>query len=282
MAEQIYNLKIIECGSRMEIYKYQGYVTTGKESTNATGRGGKAELSEEQKANNKKDSRVKVLNEARNKIVRLISCNPDMQTFITITYKDNFQDLKKSKEHIRIFFKKLRVDYPNIKYLYVLEFQERGAIHYHILSNIKIDIPMCRSKKSQKQKDLENYFKKHYWSNRGFVDIRRLDIEGISNVAKYVSAYLVKDLLSIDLQGNKIYGYSKNLNKPKVTTIETKDNTMKYFKLEGYNLQYSNSYERVYINKEGKEVRSQVNYFDYLKENSNENWNINPNSKDRA
>lgn len=39
---KIYNTKIIESGERLEIYKYQGYITTGEKSNNSEGRRGKA------------------------------------------------------------------------------------------------------------------------------------------------------------------------------------------------------------------------------------------------
>lgn len=143
--------------------------------------------------------RRETLYKARNNIIRIISYNEDRQTFITLTYEDNMQDLKQSKKYINYFFKKLTKGYPGLKYVYVLEFQERGAIHYHILCSIQLTIKTGESNryKPKAQKELENYYRVNYWSNRGFVDIRNLESEGITNVAKYVSAYLVEDLGSI-------------------------------------------------------------------------------------
>lgn len=266
---KIYNTKIIESGERLEIYKYQGYITTGEKSNNSEGRRGKAELTKEQKEENTARRRKETLVTARNNIIRLISCNSnDLRLFITLTYKDNFQDLKKSKEHLKKFFKKLSQDYKNLKYVYVLEYQERGAIHYHILTNIEIDIKTSRSNelKTQEQKDLENYFRVHYWSSRGWVDIRALDTEGIKVISKYVSSYLVEDLFKLDLKGNRAYGYSKNLNKPIISTIESKLTIEDLIDLENYSLQYTSSYKRIYTDKTGMERESNVNYFDYLKE----------------
>lgn len=270
---KIYNTKIIESGDRLEIYKYQGYINTGVESNNKEGRRGKAEIGEEQKEDNKIRRRKETLTEARNDIIRLISCNKDLNVFITLTYKDNFQDIKKSKAHLRLFFKKLRQDHEALKYIYVLEFQERGAIHYHVLTNIKVDIETAGpgQRKKQQQKDLEIDYCRKYWSNRGFIDIRKLDQEGIRNVSKYVAAYLVKDLLEIDLKGNRVYGYSDNLNKPIITTLESKASIEELIDVDGYKLAYTSDYKRYYTDKTGHEVESKVNYYDYLRSGENEN-----------
>ena len=168
--------------------------------------------------------RRETLYKARNNIIRIISYNEDRQTFITLTYEDNMQDLKQSKKYINYFFKKLTKGYPGLKYVYVLEFQERGAIHYHILCSIQLTIKTGESNryKPKAQKELENYYRVNYWSNRGFVDIRNLESEGITNVAKYVSAYLVEDLLKLDLQGHRAYGYSLNINRPIIEKVDIK------------------------------------------------------------
>lgn len=265
---KIYNTKIIESGERLEVYRYQSYITVGEKSNNENGRKGKDSLSQEQKEENSSRRRKETLVNARNKIIRLISCNNDLRIFITLTYKDNFQDLKKSKEHLKKFFKKLQEDFKELKYVYVLEYQERGAIHYHILTNIDIGINTAKSNeyKSAAQKELENYYRVNYWSNRGWVDIRRLDAEGIKVVSKYVSSYLVEDLFNLDLQGCKAYGFSRNLNKPIISSIDSKMTIDDLIDLEGYNLKYTSSYKRIFTDKTGKERESNVNYFDYLKE----------------
>ena len=84
--------------------------------------------------------------------------------------------------------------------------------------------------------------------------------------SKYVSSYLVEDLFKLDLKGNRAYGYSKNLNKPIISTIESKLTIEDLIDLENYSLQYTSSYKRIYTDKTGMERESNVNYFDYLKE----------------
>ena len=263
--EKLYNEKVIISGNRVEIYKYKTYMRINKKANNKNGRkgnGGNGATDKKKKKINRKLS----LNRARNNIIRLCNSNTDLETFITLTYKDNYQDLGKSKEHISYFFKKLKKDYPDLKYIYVLEFQSRGAIHYHILCNIKIDEITPGKYKSDIHKQYERNFSKKYWSNRGFVDIRNLSKEGNTNAGKYVATYLVEDLFDLDLKGNRCYGYSNNLNKPIEIKNDTKRNIEDITKeYKDYDLTFSNCYQIRFVDKTGKERSSNVNYYDFYK-----------------
>lgn len=54
--------------------------------------------------------------------------------FITLTYEKDETDAKRSKQHLRAFIKRLVRAYPKAKmgFVWRMEFQERGAIHFHI------------------------------------------------------------------------------------------------------------------------------------------------------
>lgn len=258
--EKLYNFKMIESNNRVEVYAIHGTITEGGESKNIDGRRGNE--------GNSKDSnsrRKQTLNEARNNIIRLVGCNSDMKVFCTLTYKDNMQELEKSRKHLQYFFQKLHKDYKNLKYLWVMEYQDRGAIHFHILLNINLPINHINGRKSKDHKQIENEFNKKYW-NRGFIDLKVL--EDNYQAAKYIATYLVKDLLELDLEGYRVYSYSKNLNKPKVskmfipnTKVETVINIY-----QGYKVQYVNSYDIKYIDKAGNERIKKVNYYDLIRE----------------
>lgn len=259
--EKLYNFKIIESGDRVEVYAIHGTITEGGESKNTDGRKGNDGDSKDS------DSRRKqTLNEARNNIIRLVGCNSDMKVFCTLTYKNNMQDIKKSRKHLQYFFQKLHKEYNNLKYLWVMEYQDRGAIHFHILLNIQLPIKHINGRKSKDHKQIENDFNKKYW-NRGFIDLKAL--EDNYQAAKYIATYLVKDLLELDLEGYRVYSYSKNLNKPKVSKIfilDTKvESVIAIYK--DYKVQYVNSYDIHYTNKAGIEQIKKVNYYDFIKEN---------------
>ena len=113
---------------------------------------------------------------------------------------------------------------------------------------------------------VKNTFNKKYW-NYGFVDIRNLDQECNTNIALYVSCYIVKDLLNKQLEGYRIYGYSKKtLNKPITITLFDNRNIeelLKEFEKE-YKLKYTNSYSVGYTDKEKHEHKGTVTYLDLI------------------
>lgn len=276
----MYNLRIIRSGDRIEIYKINNYVIN--ESKKDKGRkvvdklldelSGEKETDPKEKQS-KKD-RVRNLTDARNNIIRLIKCNPTMKTFITLTFAEE-QDYKESKTSLNNCFNKLRRNYPGLKYLWVLEYGElHNRLHYHLLANIPIDIKLSSSKekKSDKHKKLEQNFQRKYWKY-GWVDIRALDQEDNSNIALYVSTYIVKSMENLDLEGYRVYGYSrKTLNKPTIEKIYTTDKTEAILsRYKGYDIAFSNSYKIGYRDYKGDHVGT-VSYFDLNKklEDSNE------------
>ena len=266
--QRIYTMKTIESGKRLEVFKYSYPITEGRESNNKEGRRGKQELSDEEKKFNREQKRKQTLYIARNNIIRLISANEDeLKSFITLTYKENMQDIKQSRKDLDIFFKRLRRKYRNLKYIWVMEYQLRGAIHFHILANIPIEINTAKpkEKKSMEQKQFENEFRNKFWQH-GFIDARNIGEEkDIRNVGKYIACYLVQDILDLDLQGNRVYGYSKNLNKPIISKMETRDKIEDLISIDNYELKYISQYDLYYRNKKNEEIKGSVNYFDYLK-----------------
>ena len=263
----MYNLKIIRSGDKLEVYKINNYII--KEGS----KGDKCKIIEKliaDKSDNKtkKDKqqiRQNTLIIARNNIIRFIKSNSDMQTFITLTFKEE-QDYKESKKKLNILFTKLRKNYPGLKYLWVLEYGDLNRrLHYHLLCNIYVEIHLSRSKeiKSQEHKELENKFHNKYWKY-GFVDIRQLRQEGNTNIALYVSTYIVKSMENLDLEGYRVYGYShKTLDKPIEEKFYTNDNIEDILKkyAADYKITYTSSYDIGYSDWRG-EHKGNVNYYD--------------------
>ncbi len=273
MDNTIYNLKIIKSGSnRIELYKVSNYlIRRNVVSNNKKGRSGKEELGKDEKIENSKRNRKTTLINTRNNIIRLIKSNDDMTTFITLTFKKEI-DYKESKVLLNNLFNKLRRKYNNLKYLWVLEFgNKNNRLHYHLLTNIElpkeINFAKNKEKKSNAHKNFENNFSKKYWRH-GFIDIRNLDQEDNTNIALYVSCYIVKDLLNKQLEGYRVYGYSKKtLNKPIIATTyddRSIEELLKDFG-EDYQLKYSNSYDVGYTTKDNQEHKGKVTYLDLIK-----------------
>lgn len=55
--------------------------------------------------------------------------------FLTLTYGDNYPDAQTAKNHLRALFERIRRKWKNkqVSGIWRMEFQERGAIHFHII-----------------------------------------------------------------------------------------------------------------------------------------------------
>ena len=123
--------------------------------------------------------------------------------FATLTFKENIEDIKKANYEFLKFIKRMRCGYGDFKYLAVIEFQDRGAIHYHMISDFGYI----------KHSELEKIW------GQGFVWIKDLmkakNGKPCDNVAAYVVKYMNKDLFEPRLMGQQAYLRSRNLKKPK-------------------------------------------------------------------
>lgn len=193
--------KVFISGSMVEIYEYQGFTS---------GKGGKKEKTTgEQKDKNYKCQVIK-----RRNMVRRLACsnfnNQDVK-FITLTFKENETDVKKCNNEFKKFVKRLKyhLQQKAIKYLAVIEFQQRGAIHYHCLINLPY-IPISELEK--------------IWGN-GFVFIE--DVTHVDNLGAYLVKYMTKETADDRLMGEKGYLTSSNLIRP----IEASNSDVKLFKI---------------------------------------------------
>ena len=131
---------MVHSGDRTELYHYQLAQQRGNQARNQNGRKGNANVETDKQKN-----RRQVLNAARNNIIRLVNSNKDLLSFITLTYAENMKDLSQSKADLHKCINKIQRNIKGFKYLYVLEYQERGAIHYHMLCNYPIDFECVHS-----------------------------------------------------------------------------------------------------------------------------------------
>ena len=99
------------------------------------------------------------------------------ELMITLTYADNMDDPKKLKKDMEKWLKKVKRRLGEIKYLYVVEPQARGAWHAHCL--IK---QLSAHSTYWPAEDVADA-----WGH-GFVKVKRLD--DCDNVGAYLSAYL--------------------------------------------------------------------------------------------
>lgn len=138
---------------------------------------------------NKLDS----LRRAKTKITDYINTNTDLSKFITLTYSENYTDYKQSLIHLKSFIRKLNTfNLGKLKYIAVMEFQQRGAIHFHLVCNSRFINSTDLAKMWQK----------------GFVKI--VGAERIDNLGFYLSKYFTKNDV---IPYRKRYFSSKSLKK---------------------------------------------------------------------
>jgi len=139
----------------------------------------------------------------RQKIRRLINANINsygqIAKFITYTFRENETELSRANAKFREFHKRLEYKIGKLKYLAVVEFQKRGAVHYHVLY---FNIPFTPNLKTLVETT---------WGH-GFV--RVVAVKKVRNLGAYVCKYLQKEIMDTRLRGQKCYFTSKGLNRP--------------------------------------------------------------------
>jgi len=108
----------------------------------------------------------------RTTIKRLVNSNQDFDKFVTLTFAENLQDIKIANRHFNKFIMRLKYQYLNLRYLSIIEFQKRGAIHYHFLCNLP---------------HVKNSILSDIWGH-GFVKINK--IKHVTNLGAYICKYL--------------------------------------------------------------------------------------------
>ena len=144
------------------------------------------------------------LSRARQSVRRIIWCNVTPHTkFLTLTVKDNITDVKEFRRMFTTFLQSMKRNGYDLRYLYVLERQKRGAIHAHCVVFNDEKIPLKVLKKCW-----------HY----GRSEIKILNglkyktAERIVDVGAYVCKYITKE--SVTEWGSRTYNCSKGLKRP--------------------------------------------------------------------
>ena len=131
-------------------------------------------------------------------------------TFITLTYADNFDNVKEANKNLASFLRQVKRHKTDLKYLAIPEFQKRGAIHYHLLTNIDItDKKLITSQKNN------NYFKHIKYWNYGFTKVDKIK----GDIKKYIA--VIKHSISQGILHSTILSFEQNIK----NIYPTKDNT---------------------------------------------------------
>lgn len=202
-------LKLLLCGrvAILKSYEKEIWYNTKYPRIKKT-RTEKEDRTEEQKL----DIRKRSSSRAKSNVFNLISTNawfwnnedgkPFLPVFLTLTFAKNIQDIEAGNELHSKFIKRLnyhvyKAKTSKLKYISVIEFQKRGAIHYHI---IFFNLPYIHKKELADIWDL------------GFIQVKKIDER--KNVAGYLTKYMTKGNKDSRLEEKKRYMCSRGLLKP--------------------------------------------------------------------
>lgn len=160
-------------------------------------------LHKSRKGNRKKseeptERRKDNLHRARVALTRLVHCNSTQNTrFVTLTYAENLTDREQAYADFREMLAKLASAGINPSNVVVDEYQERGAVHFHL---IFFSLPYFRNE----------IFQKLYWPH-GFVRIKKL--HNPDHAASYLTKYFTKEQKETHL---RLYSCTHHLKRPAV------------------------------------------------------------------
>jgi len=185
-----YKKKLVISGKIAELYQYRVWHFLGFEP-------GKRFMK-------KKDREVMVRSKfavlrASQNVRNLVNCNVDLNKFLTLTFKQNVKDLSFANYEFKKFIQKLKYKYGSFKYIAIVEFQERGSIHYHLVYSLKYVHFSIISK---------------MWGH-GSIEIKK--VNSVRNLGVYFAKHGSKDNYNIEsksLAGNKKFFCSKGLKRP--------------------------------------------------------------------
>lgn len=181
--------KYVITGHILEVYNYDYYIH---------GKGGFSGIAKGQADIENALKNYANTNQRRRDKIRRLACtnfNNIYDKFLTLTFAENMTNIEECNLLFKKFIMRLKYTYElkTLKYLAVIEFQERGAVHYHVLLNI----PYIPHKELQK-----------LWGN-GFVFVNA--IKHVDNLGAYILKYMTKDNNDTRLMGKKAYLTSRNL-----------------------------------------------------------------------
>lgn len=250
---ETYNLKVIECGNYIQTYSFNNEKlkkVKGIEKIEDTRKINFIDTDDLVKIDKNIDfksneNKIEFKNANRSKFEcqRIAKANSDeWKTLITLTFAENVTDIDFANKRFKYFRDKVRRVFKDFKYICVPEFQDRGAAHFHLLTNISID----DDKLIYLQEDNKKFKHIRYW-DEGFTKVDNVN-KNIKKIIGYISKYMSKDIDN-RLFNHRRYFYSRNLNKPKTIYLDLNnfEHLEYYLKLiNGKDEIYKNDYQSSY------------------------------------
>lgn len=166
-------------------------------------------------------------------IINANCTEPEKLRWVTLTYAENMTDTVRLYEDFGAFWKRCKRRYGHLEYIVVMEPQERGAWHAHLIMIFPEKAPFIPNDDLAK-----------LWGH-GFVTVR--EVSNVDNMGAYLSAYLADIEVPMDSEvgtvkvmqdgtkkkvvkggrlgmypaGMNIYRTSRGIKRPEVVDIES-------------------------------------------------------------
>lgn len=256
ISQSYYDYKIIECGKYVQVYQYLNKKASQKDKKEKTMIDYDYLFTKREftYSHDKKYIELKNINRSKFQLQRIVKSNETIfKTFITLTFKeDKYKDIELANKKFNIWRRNIKRLKSDFKYVCVPEYQKRGVVHYHLLTNIDYNDSTLLSKEERRI-----YNKKSGWQIgkdiKGWIYGHNMakKMDNI-NVVGYITKYMTKDIDN-RLWGKRKYLYSMNLNRPKEAFIDS-DRPNEYSKIYQVEMLYNQQYQKVYYDKLGDPI----------------------------
>lgn len=255
----LYDTKIIECGDYLQVYYFENKKEKKKLKKE------KEEIDIDNLYKNKetykkrkelKTIEFKNIQRSKFQLQRIVKANEKkFKTFITLTFADNVKDIELANKKFAIWRTKIKSIFNDFQYVCVPEFQKRGAVHYHLLTNLEINKIYNYTRRGKNlevaliipQENKKKQYDVKYWSY-GYSSVFPMkDI----NVVGYISKYMTKDIDN-RLYGHRRYLYSSNLIIPNEYIFEYEDPSLLHLLIRI--TESDEMYKRKYLDYYGNEI----------------------------
>lgn len=202
---------ILQYGSNTEIRRYERRPMGGRprkvqasnESAHVSDAGSHARRqNEREKARTEANARS-----ATRTFRRLVAANLGGSAnplLISLTYRENQTNLDAAREDFKAFGRRAGDTFgETFRYIAVVEFQERGAIHFHALC---WGVPQKVAKRERRTRLVASLW------GKGFTDVIQTD--GSPKLSSYLAAYFKETFKDPRLFGRRAYTASRNILRP--------------------------------------------------------------------
>lgn len=172
----------------------------------------------------KEANRERAARRAKTKVRRLVKVM-GLDAMLTLTYRDNQQDLDLCKRHMKEFVRRMRRVLPGFVYVAAFERQERGAWHVHMATHaLPRELPASNGVKVKSFNVVRAVWRSVVGDLGGNIDQarrKRFSAQSSGKLAAYISKYMLKAFADGDDWSNR-YSASQGIALPAPVVVRFK------------------------------------------------------------